>query len=537
MAQRPKLVYWCYQFLKASDDARANFAQEWAKKNNVDLQMTMVPWKEFMPKITAAIEAKATPDVVESGAVELRGRGQLLDVTDVYKKVEKANGGWVGNAAKFMLEPDGKVHHILYGFQGFMLVGREDMLKEAGISKPPATWVDLLDQAKKAQKAPRVFGMGIPVSNQTDSSVWEDIMKSYGARLADEAGKKVVLGDFKGAVWEFLDYFAEVWKAGVLPPGVTTWDNTMNNSTYQSGKAVFILNPVTVSLWLESNNPELLAKTGHYTYPRGPKGQIHPVNFGSRSILKYTKVPDLAKQFLLDSMEASKMDRELSVSQWGPVLKSYLAFDVWKKKSVHEGAGRDVAARGARGLPRRVQRRVARAGHQHHHLAHAAADRRGQLAARQGLRRDGGRAHQDLRQVRVGTSRWPSGAPSPSLFPPRRDRRGGRPLACASRSAAWGSSSPTMLILLGLVLYPFFYAIWLAFSDKAVGSPGQFVGFRNFAYVIAWPQFSAAVVNTVVFTVLGRWPSSSCSGWRWRSCSTSRSAAAISSARSCSCPG
>ena len=63
-AQRPKLVYWCYQFLKGSDDARAEFAREWAKKNNVDLQLTMVPWKEFMAKITAAIEAKATPDVV-----------------------------------------------------------------------------------------------------------------------------------------------------------------------------------------------------------------------------------------------------------------------------------------------------------------------------------------------------------------------------------------------------------------------------------------------------------------------------------------
>ena len=49
----------------------------------------MVPWKEFMAKITAAIEAKATPDIVESGGVELRGRGQLLDVTDVYRKLVK----------------------------------------------------------------------------------------------------------------------------------------------------------------------------------------------------------------------------------------------------------------------------------------------------------------------------------------------------------------------------------------------------------------------------------------------------------------
>ncbi len=64
-----------------------------------------------------------------------------------------------------------------------------------------------------------------------------------------------------------------------------------------------------------------------------------------------------------------------------------------------------------------------------------------------------------------------------------------------------GLLAPTVLILVGLVLYPFFYAIWLAFTDKAVGSPGQFVGFKNFAYVIAWPQFSVAIVNTFVFTV------------------------------------
>ena len=336
-AQRPRLVYWCYQFLKSSDDARANFAREWAKKNNVDLQMSMVPWKEFMPKITAAIEAKATPDIVESGGVELRGRGQLLDVTDVYQKLEKTYGGWVGCAPKFMREPDGRVHHILYGFQGFMLIARDDLIAQAGLKGAPATWVDMLAYAKKAQQPPRSFGLGIPVSNQTDSNVWEDVMKSHGARLADEAGKRVVLGDHKREVWEFLDYFTEAWKAGVFPPGVTTWDNTMNNSTFQSGKAVFVLNPVTLSLWLEANNPELLAKTGHYTYPRGPKSLIHPVNFGSRSILKYTKVPELAKQFLWDSMEPAKMDAELSVSQWGPVLNAYLGFDVWKKKSFMKG--------------------------------------------------------------------------------------------------------------------------------------------------------------------------------------------------------
>jgi ABC-type sugar transport system permease subunit len=75
-------------------------------------------------------------------------------------------------------------------------------------------------------------------------------------------------------------------------------------------------------------------------------------------------------------------------------------------------------------------------------------------------------------------------------------------LAARTREALEGVGLllPTVLLLIGLVLYPFAYAIWLALTDKSVGTAGQFVGLRNFAYVIAWPQFSAAVVNTVIFT-------------------------------------
>jgi len=56
----------------------------------------------------------------------------------------------------------------------------------------------------------------------------------------------------------------------------------------------------------------------------------------SRAVWRHV-VPELAKQFLWDSMEPAKMDAELSVSQWGPVLNAYLAFDVWKKKSFMKG--------------------------------------------------------------------------------------------------------------------------------------------------------------------------------------------------------
>ncbi|MGQ4808106.1 hypothetical protein NKDENANG_01473 [Candidatus Entotheonellaceae bacterium PAL068K] len=329
LAQKPKLIYWAYQFLRASDESRVAFAKEWAKQNHVDLQITLVPWKEFMAKISAAIHARATPDIVESGGVQLRSQGQLLEVTDIYEQLEKEHGGWLGAAPLYMQEADGRVHHILYGMTGSMIIARNDLVAKAGLSLPVETWEDLFTVAKKTTRPPRVWGLGQPVSNQTDSNVWEQIMRSYGTRLADDQGKKVVLNDYKPEAWAFLDYFEAVWESGVLPPGVTTWDNTMNNSTYQAGKSVIALNPITITLWLEKNDSDLLPKTGHYPFPRGPKRRVWDVSFASRSILKYTQHPDLCKQFLLDSMAVPKMEKELSVSQWAPVLKAYLPFDVW----------------------------------------------------------------------------------------------------------------------------------------------------------------------------------------------------------------
>lgn len=195
------------------------FAKEWAKQNNVDIQITLVPWKEFMAKISAAIHAKATPDIVENGGVQLRSQGQLLEVTDVYEQLEKEHGGWLGAATLYMKEADGRVHHILYGLTGSMIIARNDLVAKAGATLPAETWEDLFEVAKKTHRPPRVYGLGQPVSNQTDSNIWEQIMRAYGSHIADEQGKTVVLGDYKSDVWTFLDFFEAVWESGVLPPG------------------------------------------------------------------------------------------------------------------------------------------------------------------------------------------------------------------------------------------------------------------------------------------------------------------------------
>jgi ABC-type sugar transport system permease subunit len=61
---------------------------------------------------------------------------------------------------------------------------------------------------------------------------------------------------------------------------------------------------------------------------------------------------------------------------------------------------------------------------------------------------------------------------------------------------------PVVLLLMGLVAYPFFYAIYVSFTDRVVGNDGGWIGFGNFRYLAQLPAFSAAVQNTIVLVVV-----------------------------------
>jgi len=77
----------------------------------------------------------------------------------------------------------------------------------------------------------------------------------------------------------------------------------------------------------------------------------------------------------------------------------------------------------------------------------------------------------------------------------------------------YGLILPALLLIVGLVAYPFFMAIYFSLSDYWVGSPGSFIGLRNFQEILRWDIFQGAVYNSFVFTsvavalkvVLGVW--------------------------------
>jgi len=62
--------------------------------------------------------------------------------------------------------------------------------------------------------------------------------------------------------------------------------------------------------------------------------------------------------------------------------------------------------------------------------------------------------------------------------------------------------TPTLLVILFLVAYPFFSAIYLSFQHKMVGAPGRFVGLQNYAELFRDEVFLRTAWNSVVYTVV-----------------------------------
>jgi len=77
-------------------------------------------------------------------------------------------------------------------------------------------------------------------------------------------------------------------------------------------------------------------------------------------------------------------------------------------------------------------------------------------------------------------------------------------LTFSGRQALWGYLLvlPALALVLSLVAYPFFYAIFISFTNRVVGNPGHWVGFGNFRYLRTSPSFTRAIRNTITLVLI-----------------------------------
>ena len=134
----------------------------------------------------------------------------------------------------------GKMYAAPSTSDGGMLYYRTDLLKAAGISDPPKTWQELIDDCKKIQATPQGKGMncyagqfekyeGLTVNAS-------EVINGAGGVVTDDSGKPDV--DTAEAA-KGLDFLANGFKEGYIPKEAITYKEEDGRMAFQAGKLIF----------------------------------------------------------------------------------------------------------------------------------------------------------------------------------------------------------------------------------------------------------------------------------------------------------
>ncbi|MGW3205635.1 ABC transporter substrate-binding protein [Streptomyces sp. NPDC001135] len=126
---------------------------------------------------------------------------------------------------------------------GGLLYYRSDLLKKAGIAKPPTTWSEMTADCAKVRKLPEAKDMSCYAGQfqkyEGLTVNFAEAVNSAGGVVTDASGKPHV--DTPEAR-KGLDFLAGAVKNGTIPKEAVTYQEEDSRQAFQSGKLVFLRN-------------------------------------------------------------------------------------------------------------------------------------------------------------------------------------------------------------------------------------------------------------------------------------------------------
>jgi multiple sugar transport system substrate-binding protein len=320
-----RLTYWGgLIFSDRANRLQTETIEKWGRDNGVTTEVVMVNQNETTRQVSAAMAANTMPDALDLGLslqLLLARQNVLLPVDDIFNRVGQAQGGWYPSIADATdtarIGAAGRTG-VPFGASGNLLLRRKDILERAGFTRPPATWVELVEQSVRVNHPP-LFAMGFALSNVGDGNTQLGVLQSYGGRIADDAGRRVTIKSEETRT--YLRWVKDAWDRHLFPPGNTTWDGAGDNNAYLSGQAVFIANTGSVGIAARTQDMELYNSTGYSSLPAGPRGVVSPIDPQVRAIPRSSRNPEAAKELIEFLANPQYSNDYFKDAIYGPALK------------------------------------------------------------------------------------------------------------------------------------------------------------------------------------------------------------------------
>jgi multiple sugar transport system substrate-binding protein len=325
-----RVLRWS-RFVQGDIDAYMVNVKKFIDKTGIEVRVDNEGWEDVRPKAAVAANTGAGPDIILSTNDDANLYPEkLLDVTDLAEYLGKKYGGWYP-AGQAYLKPDGKKWIGLpLGCAGSMQVYRESMLKAAGFDSFPKDTDGYLKMFKALKDKGTPGGMAL--GNATGDGLWCNwLIWAFGGKLVDQNNKVVIDSP---ETLKALEYGKELYANFI--PGTLSWLDPNNNKAFLDGQIAVTNNGISIYYAAKnSTDPkvkEMAADIQHASFPVGPVGVPTESHlFFNQMIMKYTKYPQAAKEFLRFMMEQEQFDPWLTAAGGyiAPPLDAYAKIAVW----------------------------------------------------------------------------------------------------------------------------------------------------------------------------------------------------------------
>ncbi len=305
------------RFVAGDEEVYLANVKKFTEKTGIEVRVDSESWEDVRPKAAVAANTGAGPDIILSTQDDANlYPDKLVDVTDLANYLGKKYGGWYP-AGEAYLRPDGKKWiGIPLGCAGNAIVYRQSQVKAAGFDSFPKDTDGFLKlmKALKEKGTPGGFALG----NATGDQGWAHwLVWAFGGKLVDKNNKVVINSP---ETIKALEYAKELY--GTFVPGTLSWLDPNNNKAFLDGQVSVTANGISIYYAAKtSQDPklkEMAADIQHSNMPIGPVGTpTEPNLFFNQMIMKYSKYPKAAKEFLRFMMEEE---------QYGPWMQASIGY-------------------------------------------------------------------------------------------------------------------------------------------------------------------------------------------------------------------
>ncbi|MFD7868757.1 ABC transporter substrate-binding protein [Streptomyces sp. NPDC057682] len=300
------LTYWASNqgpSIEADKKILTPELKKFEEQTGIKVKLEVVPWADLLNRILAATTSGQGPDVLNIGntwSASLQATGALLPW-------DKANFDAIGGRDRFVdsavasAGAEGKDPSAvpLYSL-AYALYYNKKSFAEAGISKPPATWDELVEDGKKLSKNGK-WGLGAEGSNLSNNIHQTFVLgQQHGADFFDAEGKPTFTSDGAvAAVKQYIDFMA---KDKIIAPGNAEYAQNQSLTDFAKGKTAMVLWQAAASTFASQGMKPEDWGAAPVPVASGTPGQGKNVNSMvagiNMAVFKNTKNLDGAKKFV-----------------------------------------------------------------------------------------------------------------------------------------------------------------------------------------------------------------------------------------------